>query len=413
MPLQMSLRPSWRGSLERCCALLFLKETIDSKSYMKSIYLDNAASTPLDPAVFEAMVPYLRDLHGNPSSVHGHGRNLRAAIEAARKEIAGLIGAAPAEIFFTSGGTEADNMAIKGAVEGIGVKHLITTRIEHHAVTHPVESFEARGLKVTWLPVDASGHPDLIALDAALHAEPNALVSLMHANNELGTLLRIEEVAAIVHRHGALLHSDTVQTMAHVHYDVSRLPIHFLSASAHKFYGPKGVGFCYIRSGTKIPALLQGGGQERNMRAGTENVACIVGMATALRRCYDAHAHNHAHLSALRAHMRAGLQALLPGIRFNGPEAPDASIPTVLNVAFPGSETESMLLFNLDINGISASGGSACTSGSVKGSHVLAGIGCDAARAANSVRFSFGVQNTIEEMNMALTRIGSFMHVTA
>jgi cysteine desulfurase len=380
---------------------------------MNSIYLDNAASTPLDQAVFEAMIPYLRDVQGNPSSVHAHGRTLRAAIEAARKEIAGLIGAAPAEVFFTSGGTEADNMAIKGAVEGIGVKHLITTRIEHHAVTHPVESFEKSGIKVSWLPVDATGHPDLKALDDALREEPNALVSLMHANNELGTLLRIEEVAAICKAHGALFHSDTVQTMAHVHYDVSRLPVHFLSASAHKFYGPKGIGFCYIRSGIKIPALIEGGSQERNMRAGTENVACIVGMAAALRRSYASHAANHAHLSALRARMRDGLLASVPGVSFNGPQVASASIPTVLNVAFPGTEAESMLLFNLDINGISASGGSACTSGSVKGSHVLAGIGCDAVRSANSVRFSFGVQNTFEEIDIALQRIASFMHVTA
>jgi cysteine desulfurase len=380
---------------------------------MKNIYLDNAASTPLDPVVFEAMIPCLRDMQGNPSSVHAHGRKLRAAIEAARKEIAGLIGASPAEIFFTSGGTEADNMAIKGAVQGIGVRHIITTRIEHHAITHPVESFEASGLKVTWLPVDRTGHPDLKALDAALREEPHALVTLMHGNNELGTLLRIEEVAAICKQYGALFHSDTVQTMAHVHYDVARLPIHFLSASAHKFYGPKGIGFCYVRSGTKIPALIEGGSQERNMRAGTENVACIVGMATALRRCYEAHDAYHAHLSALRARMRAGLVELVPGIMFNGPETPEQSIPTVLNVAFPGTETESMLLFNLDINGISASGGSACTSGSLKGSHVLAGIGCDPARSANSVRFSFGVQNTMEEIDAALARIRSLMYVTA
>jgi cysteine desulfurase len=380
---------------------------------MNSIYLDNAASTPLDPTVFESMIPYLRDVQGNPSSVHAHGRKLRAAIEAARKEIAGLIGAAPAEIFFTSGGTEADNMAIKGAVHGLGVRHIITSRIEHHAVTHPVEALEASGHKVTWLPVDATGHPDLVALDAALRAEPHALVSLMHANNELGTLLRIEEVAAICKQHGALFHSDTVQTMAHVHYDVSRMPIHFLSASAHKFYGPKGIGFCYVRSGTKIPALIEGGSQERNMRAGTENVACIVGMATALRRCYEAHDAYHAHLSALRARMEAGLRAMMPGLTLNGPQSPDQSIPTVLNVAFPGTETESMLLFNLDIQGISASGGSACTSGSVKGSHVLAGIGCDAARSANSVRFSFGVQNTVEEIDAALARIGNLVRVTA
>lgn len=380
---------------------------------MSRIYLDNAASTPMDAEVLDYMIPYLRDFHGNPSSVHEHGRKLRAVIEQARKEIANLIGAAPAEIFFTSGGTEADNLAIKCSVLGLDIQHVVTTEIEHHAVTHPVEELERKGTKVTWLPVDSVGHPDLEALDQALAAHPQALVSLMHANNELGTLLDIQAAAQICQRHGAIFHSDTVQSMAHVHFDLTKLPLQFLSASAHKFYGPKGVGFVYIRSGTKVPPLLSGGSQERNMRAGTENVAAIAGMAFALRKCYENHERQHAHLSALKARMRAGLQATIPGITFNGPSDPSKAIPTVLNAAFPSDGSDSMLLFNLDINGISASGGSACTSGSVKGSHVLAGIGCDPVRSANSVRFSFGVQNTPAEIDLALDRIAAAVRVHA
>jgi cysteine desulfurase len=380
---------------------------------MQRIYLDNAASTPLDPEVFEYMVPILRDLHGNPSSVHAHGRSQRALIEQSRKDIAACIGAAPAEIFFTSGGTEADNMAIWGSVRGLGVKHIITTRIEHHAVTHPVEHLEREGIKVTWLPVDRFGHPELDALEQSLRSEPNALVSLMHANNELGTILDLASVSAICKKHGAYLHSDTVQSMAHIQYNLSEMDVHFVTASAHKFYGPKGVGFLYVKSGAKIPSFIEGGSQERNMRAGTENVAGIAAMAFSLKKCYGNLESKTRHLEGLRERMRKGLENHVHGLVFNTPTNEGASIPTVLNVAFPGEELESMMLFNLDINGISASGGSACTSGSVKGSHVLSGIGCSAARSANSVRFSFGIQNTEQEIDLALERIAKLVQVPA
>ncbi len=379
---------------------------------MNRIYLDNAASTPIDQEVLEHMVSVLRDFHGNPSSVHAHGRQLRTIIEKARKEIAEMVGAAPSEIFFTSGGTEADNLAIKcsfGADSPLG--QIISAEIEHHAVTHSVEHVAAKGVPVTWLNVDQEGYPDLNQLEDRLKNGPRALVSLMHGNNELGTMIDFVQVAELCHRYGAIYHSDTVQTMAHVPYKLSDIPVNFVTASAHKFYGPHGIGFLYIKSGTRIPPLLCGGSQERNMRAGTENVAGIAAMAYALRKCYGNLEAKNDHLWSLKERMKAGLERSIPGITFNGATERGRSLPTVLNTAFPSVEEESMLLFNLDINGISASGGSACTSGSVKGSHVLHGIGCTAARASNSVRFSFGMQNTLQEVDEALAKIESFAAV--
>ncbi|MFM2375769.1 MAG: hypothetical protein RLZZ165_866 [Bacteroidota bacterium] len=379
---------------------------------MNRIYLDNAASTPLDRDVLALMVETLENCVGNPSSVHYHGRQQRTLIERARKEIAEAVGAAPSEIFFTSGGTEADNIAIKCSVDANGIGQVITTAIEHHAVTHSVSVVERQGVSVTWLSVDREGFPDLNQLEDRLKRGPRALVSLMHANNELGTLIDLAEVSRLCDRYGALCHSDTVQTMGHVAYQLNELPIHFVTASAHKLYGPKGIGFLYVKSGTRIPPLICGGSQERNMRAGTENVAGIVAMALAMKKCYGNLEAKNEHLWQLKEHMKAGLLQMIPGISFNGATERGKSIPTVLNVAFPSDEEESMLLFHLDISGISASGGSACTSGSVKGSHVLHALGCSAARSANSVRFSFGIQNTIDEIDEALHKIASLSNVT-
>ena len=376
------------------------------------IYLDNAASTPMDPEVLDHMVPVFRELNGNPSSVHHHGRQLRALIEKARKTVAETLGAAPAEIFFTSGGTEADNMAIKGAVEGQGIKHVISSKIEHHAVTHTIENLEKEGrITVTWLDVDSKGNPDLEQLDQVLAAQGPTLVSLMHGNNEIGTLLDLVKTGEICRKHGALFHSDTVQTITQERYNLSEQPVDFITASAHKFYGPKGVGFLYVRSGVCIPSLICGGSQERNMRAGTENVPCIVGMAFALKKCYDNFDSKRAKLLSLKAHMRQRLENEVPGVSFNGEISPETSMPTVLNVSFPGEGTESMLLFNLDIAGISASGGSACTSGSVTGSHVLSGIGVSPERSANSVRFSFGVDNTLEEIDLCIDKLKEIIDI--
>lgn len=379
---------------------------------MSRIYLDNAASTPLDSEVLDYMLPIMREQFGNPSSIHDHGRKLRAIIERSRKEIAGLLGAAPAEIFFTSGGTEADNTAIKCSVKGLGIKHIISTKIEHHAVVHPIEELEESGVEVTWLDVDGKGNPDWDQLESSLQAHPNTLVSLMHANNEIGTLIDLNRVGELCEKYGATLHSDTVQSMGNVKYDLSNSNVTFLTASAHKFYGPRGVGFLYMKSGTMIPSLICGGSQERNVRAGTENVAAIAGMAFALSKCYRTFDEKNQKLRSLKHKMKAGLESLFPEVRFNGEVSDDNSIPTVLNASF-SEAAGSMLLFNLDINGISASGGSACTSGSVVGSHVLAGIGVAPEWAANSVRFSFGVQNTEDEIDHVLAKLADILKVPA
>lgn len=380
---------------------------------MKKIYLDNAASTPMDGEVLDLMIQLLREGTGNPSSVHHFGRTLRNEIEKARKIIAQELGCSPAEIFFTSGGTEADNMAIRGAI-AIGCKHIITTEIEHHAVTSTVERIEADGLAtVTWLTVDEKGNPDLKALEAALAQHPRSLVSLMQANNELGTLIDLNEVGEICERYGAIFLSDTVQAMGNVRYNLSQMPVHMLSASAHKFYGPKGVGFIYVSAKHKIPSMILGGSQERNMRAGTENVPGIAAMAFALKKCYDNLETKNAHLRTLKYYMKDQLEKHVPGVQFNGETDPDKSIPTVLNVRFPATSEEAMLLFNLDIAGISASGGSACTSGSVHGSHVLHGIGLSESESANSIRFSFGLTNTLEELDFCIEKIRASLSIMA
>lgn len=373
------------------------------------VYLDNAASTPLDQEVLSVMMPYLTEIQGNPSSVHYHGRQLRNAIETARKQVAEMLHCSPAEIIFTSGGTEADNLAIRSAVQCMGIKHAVSTRIEHHAVEHTLAALEKEGLiTIHWLDTDAKGNISTEQLETILASNGPALVSLMHGNNEIGTLLPIEKVAEICARYNTLFHSDTVQTMGHVAYDLSKLPVHFITAAAHKFNGPKGVGFLYVRQGTQIPPQILGGGQERNMRAGTENVAGIVGLAAALKKCYGKMDEKNAHLLDLKHYFRDQLVQKFPGLTFNGETEDEKSLPTVLNVCFPGSE-DLMLLFNLDISNISASGGSACTSGSVHTSHVLKHIGLPESKAVNSVRFSFGPQNTREELDYVLEKLSEIL----
>lgn len=370
------------------------------------IYLDNAASSPMDPEVFEAMKPWLLDHFGNPSSTHAHGRTLRSTIEKARRTIAECIGASPAEIFFTSGGTEADNTAIIGAVKGYGLTHVITTQIEHHAVTHTIEQLEEAGLvKTTYLNVDGKGNIDLEELRNVLANSPRSLVCLMHANNELGTLHNIHAIGEVCQEYDALFQSDTVQSMGNVVYDLANTNLHFATASAHKFYGPKGTGFLYVKKGIKIPAFIQGGGQERNMRAGTENPAFISGMAFALHKCYAQLEAKNGKLRTLKSYMMEQLQQHIPGVSFNGETNPERSLPTVLNVAFPCGEEDAMLTFHLDLAGISTSGGSACNSGANLGSHVLRSIGCTPSKAINSVRFSFSVLNTKEEIDVTVTKL--------
>ncbi len=373
---------------------------------MKRVYLDNAASTPIHPEVVEAMLPYLTGHVGNPSSIHYHGRQLRAAIEKARKSIADLLGASPAEIVFTSGGTEADNYALRGAAMSHGIRHIITSPLEHHAVCHTAEELnKTQGVSLTWLKPDLRGNLDMGELEEALKQNPKALVSLMHGNNEIGTLNDLNAIGTLCQKYGALFHSDTVQTLGHLKLDTRTLPIDFLVASAHKFHGPKGVGFLYRREGKHLPAQITGGGQERNQRAGTENVAAIVGMAKALELIHTDYEKHAQHLRTLKEYAIAQIQSAVPEVLFNGETAAGKSLDTVLNVSFPGTDEESLLLFNLDLAGISASGGSACTSGSVKGSHVLEALGCNLTRMANSVRFSFSSFTTQEEIDYLATQL--------
>lgn len=367
------------------------------------VYLDNAASTPLDPEVFDYMQPYFLDFYGNPSSTHAYGRHLKHALEEARRTIAKQINAHPHEIFFTGGGTEADNMAIIGAVESLGIKHIISSPIEHHAVEYPIEQLVKAGkVGVTWLSVDQQGHIDFDELEKALQQHPNSLVSLMHANNEIGTIYDIQRIGEICKVHGATYHSDTVQTMGKVPFDLAELPVDLLTASAHKFYGPKGVGFLYVRKGVQIKAVFTGGGQERDMRPGTENLPAIVGMAYALEKCYQASTQKLEHIRQLEDYFLQQLQVLFPGLAINGSADRVQVLPGLLNVTFPG-EPDPMFLFNLDLAGIAASGGSACGSGAAVGSHVLRHIGV--AENGSTVRFSIGAQNTQSEIDFVLAQL--------
>jgi cysteine desulfurase len=368
-----------------------------------NVYLDNAATTPIHPEVVKVMSDMMLANFGNPSSTHAKGREVKTMIEDARRSIAKVLGCTPGEIFFTSGGTEADNMAIRQSVEDLGVKHIITSPIEHHAVLHTVEELAKQG-KVTMhlVKLTSNGHIDMTDLADLLTKNPNALVSLMHSNNELGNMIDMDEVGNLCKQHQALFHCDTVQTIGHQPIDVSKTHVHFLAAGAHKFNGPKGVGFIYINNAVKIHPMLTGGAQERNMRGGTENVYGIVGMAKALELSVAHLDADKARLQELKNYFIAQLRAHIPGIAFNG-DAEGRSAYTVLNVSFPPSPVGEMLLFKLDIAGICASGGSACSSGSNIGSHVLHAIGADKERAA--VRFSFGHQNTTQEVDYVVAQL--------
>jgi cysteine desulfurase len=377
------------------------------------VYLDNAATTPLDPEVFEAMQPYMLNFWGNPSSIHSHGREARSAIEKARRKVAELLNAAPAEIFFTSGGTEADNMALRCSIESSKTKHVISSPIEHHAVLHTLEHLHKSGqIQLHLLEVDAKGHPDLEQLKRLLQQYPGSLVSLMHGNNEVGTLLDLEQVSGLCQEYKVIFHSDTVQTMGHYVHDLNTLKLHHLVGSAHKFHGPKGTGFLYINAEHKVQPLLLGGSQERNMRGGTENVYGIIGLAKALEIAYrDMQAHQQ-YIQGLKHYMIEQLQQTIPGLSFNGDSANVAgSLYTVLNVSLPPTDDNDMLLFSLDISGISASGGSACSSGSSISSHVLHALRCDPSRGA--VRFSFSKYNTREEIKYTVEKLAELYGVEA
>jgi len=368
------------------------------------VYLDNAATTPLDPAVFEEIKPFLLDNYGNPSSIHGHGRKVRAAIEVARKKVANILNTSPSEIFFTSGGTEADNMAIRSSVYTHDIKHIITSKIEHHAVLHTAEALKKEGIGLSYVHLDEKGRVQMDHLEMLLKTNPSSLVSLMHANNEIGNLLDIADVGELCVEYGAVFHSDTVQTMGHYVHDLEQLKIQCMVGSAHKFHGPKGIGFLYLDATHKINPFIYGGAQERNMRGGTENVYGIIGLAKALEIAYEGMNSHQQHILELKGYMVSLLKEKIEGVGFNGnSDDLNNSLYTVLNVDFPPSENNDMLLFNLDIKGISVSGGSACSSGTDVGSHVLRQL--NTKPNSGAVRFSFSKYNTKEEINYVVEQL--------
>ena len=369
------------------------------------VYLDNAATTALDPEVFEAMKPFLLEDFGNPSSTHSHGRKVRAAIESARKKVAELLNCTPGEIIFTSGGTEADNTLIISGLQTYGIKHAISSPIEHHAVIHTLGVMEKQGVvQLHPVQLDEKGHVDLYHLEQLLKQYPGALVSLMHANNEIGNVLNIERVSELTEEHKAFFYSDTVQAMGHYRHDMKKLQLCGMTAAAHKFHGPKGVGFMYIRKDRKISQLIHGGAQERNMRGGTENTYGIIGLAKALEIAYRDMAEHQAYIKGLKSRMIEKLKETIPGVLFNGDSADlEKSLYTVLNVSLPESEENEMMLFNLDLKGISVSGGSACSSGANMGSHVLGELYPNSKRGA--VRFSFSKYNKPEEIDFVVEKL--------
>ncbi len=361
---------------------------------MKRIYLDHAATTPTDLEVVAAMLPYFTDAFGNPSSIHSFGQEAKAAVEEARDRVASLIGAKSEEIVFTSGGTEADNFALMGvayANEGKG-NHIITTAIEHHAVLETCKYLERKGFEVTYLPVDSYGLVDPDDVRKAI-THKTVLISVMHANNEVGTIEPVAEIGSIAQERGIPFHTDAVQTVGHIPVDVNNLGVDLLAISAHKLYGPKGVGALYIRKGTRMTPLLHGGEQERRRRAGTENVAAIVGLGKAAEIAKQKMASEAKRLIPLRDKLIQGLMGRMEHIRLNG--HPTLRLPNNVNVSIEFVEGEAMLL-NLDLEGIAASTGSACASGSLEPSHVLLALGLSQRLSLGSLRFTLG-RDTCEE----------------
>ena len=373
---------------------------------MKHVYLDNAATTQMDDRVIEAMLPFMRGHFGNPSSVHSHGREVRTAIEKARKKVAELLQASPSEIFFTSGGTEADNTALVCGIESHGLTHAITSPLEHHAVLHTLEMLAKKGqVQLSLLEVNEQGEIDLAQLEELLKKNPKSLVSLMQGNNEIGNLNDLERIGQMTQAHGAFFHSDTVQTVGHYAHDLSKLPVDALVAGAHKFHGPKGVGFLYVRKDKKIHPFIHGGAQERNMRGGTENVIGIIGLATALEISLVELAAHRNQIEKIKGYFVERLRQEITGIAFNGHSADlQKSLYTVLSVSLPPSASNrGMLLFHLDLEGISASGGSACSSGASVGSHVMRALQHPEDR--DVVRFSFSRFTTMEEVDYTLEKL--------
>jgi len=371
---------------------------------MNRIYFDNAATTALDKEVLEAMMPYMTSHFGNPSSIYSYGRETRLAIESARKSVSKILNAHPAEIFFTSGGTESNNTAISASIRDLGCRHIITSAIEHHAVLHTVEHFDHEdAVAVSYVQLLPDGHIDIKNLEELLAAsEERCLVTIMHANNEIGNILDIDAVGNLCKKYNAIFHSDCVQTVGHYPLDLRKTPVHFISGAGHKFHGPKGCGILYINENVKIKPFIFGGGQERNMRAGTENLYGIIGFAKALELATANFEKDSAYIQTLKNYMIDELRKNIPGVAFNGDYA-GKSLYTVLNVSLPKTEKSEMILFNLDINNICASGGSACTSGADQGSHVIRAINNNPNKIP--IRFSFSRYNTKEEVDAVVSKL--------
>ncbi|MFT4760677.1 MAG: cysteine desulfurase [Saprospiraceae bacterium] len=367
------------------------------------VFLDNAATTPMSEEVIQAMLPIMRENYGNPSSIHACGRKVRAKIEECRKIVANYIGASIGEIFFTSGGTESNNMALKCAVRDLAVTRIISNPLEHHCVLHSLQTLEREGIQLDLVRVDDRGRIDYDHLQELLaNSDKKTLVSLMHANNEIGTKQNLDRISVMCQEYNALFHSDTVQTMGHFPISVEETKISFLSGSAHKFHGPKGVGFIYINGDNLLKPFIEGGAQERNMRGGTENVIGIVGLAKAFQLTCDNMSERKTYIENLRNYMKAQLTEKFEDIQFNGDHDGDY-LYTVLSTSFPPSPKAELLLLSLDIAGISASGGSACSSGAEKGSHVLMGINAGVDR--KTIRFSFSHYNKKEDIDFLIDKL--------
>ena len=375
---------------------------------MDRIYFDNAASTSLDPLVLEAMMPFLSAQFGNPSSIYSYGRETRMAIEQARKSVAKNLGARTSEIFFTSGGTESTNTILNAAIENLGCTHIISSPIEHHATLHTVQHLAKKeNITLSFVQILPNGHIDSAHLETLLTQHPEkTIVTIMHANNEIGNMIELNEIGAICKKHNAYFHSDTVQTVGHFAFDLSNTPIDFITGASHKFHGPKGIGILYINENIKINPFIHGGAQERNMRAGTENVYGIVGFAKALEIATTNYEKDSQYISSLKKYLYDALIAKIPGISFNG-DPFGSSLYTLLSVNFPKSEKTEMLLFNLDIHHICASGGSACSSGAQQGSHVIQAL--NKANDMATVRFSFSKHNTKAEIDTVVSTLASLL----
>ena len=370
-----------------------------------NVYFDNAATTPISKKVLDKMIPYMEDGFGNPSSIHKRGREIKSVIEKSRSKVADILSCEPGEIFFTSGGTEADNMFIINTVLEKKIDTIITSKVEHHAVLHCCDYLnKTQNINIKYVSINDNGEVDLDDLEKITSNNKNSLVSLMHGNNEIGNINDLKTISKICEKNNVVFHSDTVQTVGHYAIDLNKINIQGIVGSAHKFHGPKGIGFLYLNNKHKISPFIHGGAQERNMRGGTENVYGIVGLSEALTLAYENMATHKEKIIELKSHMIESLKQKVKGVKFNGLSSDlDNSLYTVLNTSIPNVDDQQMFLFNLDINNIAASAGSACSSGSDYGSHVLKEIKTE--EGFVNVRFSFSKYNSIEEVDYVINKI--------